>query len=169
MQLFKKAFLAGLLMASVSVFGQQIDKVLVYNRFSDFEEKELFSNKVNTRFINFWATWCKPCVKELPYFQALHEKYPDLDMLLVSLDKINHGDDKISAFLNKRGITIPCVVLADGRVNDWIDKVSSDWSGSIPATLIIHDGKKYFYETDFESLESIEKITNIHLITKKNP
>ena len=160
--------LAFLFLWTIGLAAQSSEPLPVYDRFDDFAAEKLEVAKGEVRLINFWATWCKPCVKELPYFQQLHEKYPDLPMLLVSLDKKTDADSKIGEFLGKRGITIPCVVLADGRANDWIDKVSTEWSGSIPATLIVTSEGRYFYETDFESMEAIEAKTQIYSLIKNN-
>ena len=87
-------------------------------------------------------------------------------MVLVSLDKKADANGRIARFLAQRKITIPVVVLADGRANDWIDKVSPDWSGSIPATLVFNRGEKFFFETDFESMEAIEAAIDIQSLIK---
>ncbi len=134
----------------------------------DFESLEDgYFNKEDgsTYVINFWATWCKPCVKELPAFEKLNENYKEqgIKVVLVSLDfpeKIKTG---VVPFIEKHQLQSEVVLLDDPDANTWIPKVSEAWSGAIPATLIIKDGKKVFFEKSFtyEELETeIKAITN---------
>jgi len=126
----------------------------------DFEGFEPYLHKQNdtTYVINFWATWCAPCVKELPAFEKLNEKYSDenVKVLLVSLDFIKHYDTKLLPFINERSIKSEVILLNDPRSNLWIDKVSPDWSGAIPATIIYSRDKRKFYEQSF-TFKSLEK------------
>jgi thiol-disulfide isomerase/thioredoxin len=125
----------------------------------DFDGLEPYLHKENdtTYIINFWATWCAPCVKELPAFEELNEKYRNekVKVLLVSLDFIKHYDTKLIPFIQERNIKSEVILLNDPRSYLWIDKVSPDWSGAIPATLIYRGNKRKFYEQSFtyESLE----------------
>ena len=99
------------------------------------------------------ATWCKPCVQELPYFEALHQnksKLP-LKVILVSIDRKSDIESRLQPFLAKREMTTEVFLLADGRAHEWIDKVDPSWSGSIPATVLLKKGKKEFYEKEFDS------------------
>jgi thiol-disulfide isomerase/thioredoxin len=126
----------------------------------DFNGFEPYLHKQNdtTYIINFWATWCVPCVKELPAFEELNEKYSNekVKVLLVSLDFVKHYDTKLLPFIEERKIKSEVILLNDPRSNLWIDKVSPDWSGAIPATLIYKGKKRKFYEQSF-SFESLEK------------
>jgi len=112
------------------------------------------------KVINFWATWCKPCVEELPHFEKLHREYKDkqVEVILVSLDQASQKD-KVAATLEKNGMTAKVVLLDEVDFNKWINGVDSNWSGSIPATLIItrNNEQKKFYEQQFYGQE-LEKI-----------
>lgn len=163
---FKHLFLLVGFFWVLTLHAQTKASVPLYEDFAVFQKAELEVGEQTVKLINFWATWCKPCVKELPYFQQLHEKYPELPMLLVSLDKKSDAEGRIASFLAQRNITIPVVVLADGRANDWIDQVAPEWSGSIPATLILNRGSKSFYETDFDSMQAIEEKIDIQSLLK---
>lgn len=92
--------------------------------------------KDTTYVINFWATWCKPCIRELPGFDSLYAetKNANTKIILVSLD---FKDDlkKVNAFLLKNSIKAECVLLDEVNGNDYINTISTDWSGAIPATL----------------------------------
>ncbi|MEL6867056.1 MAG: TlpA family protein disulfide reductase [Bacteroidota bacterium] len=135
-------------------------KVRIYN----FEELEpIFHKKTDTTYIiNFWATWCKPCVAELPYFEALTATYKNekVKVILVSLDFKKQIETKLIPFLQKHNLQSEVLVLYDPNANTWINKVSPEWSGAIPATVIYNQQKREFHEAvfdDFEQLNSIIK------------
>lgn len=113
-----------------------------------------------TLVVNFWATWCIPCVKELPYFEEAHAYYKDTDVkvILVSLDFDTQLESRVIPFLKKKEIKSTVVLLDDPDANSWIDKVSPDWSGAIPATLVMQGTKRAFYEQSFHSFDEIQQI-----------
>jgi thiol-disulfide isomerase/thioredoxin len=119
----------------------------------DFDgfEPLLHQNNDTVYVLNFWATWCKPCVKELPAFEKLNEKFEDgkVKVLLVSLDFIKHYDSRLLPFITEHDLDSEVLLLNDPQSNRWIDKVSPEWSGAIPATLIYKDGMREFYERSF--------------------
>lgn len=95
-------------------------------------------NKPDTSYVvNFWATWCKPCIQELPAFDSLQvrSKGSRVKVLLVSLDFKEDLEKKVNPFLAGRHIQAECVLLDEVNGNDFINKISPGWSGSIPATL----------------------------------
>lgn len=105
--------------------------------------------------VNFWATWCKPCVAELPYFEAASEKYQSqkVKVLLVSLDFLR-DKQKVDKFVTDRNLKSEVVLLNAGNPNVWIDKIEPQWGGAIPATLLYRKGEKLFFsEGEFEQTE----------------
>ncbi|MDP3352661.1 MAG: redoxin domain-containing protein [Flavobacteriaceae bacterium] len=125
----------------------------------DFENFKPFLNQQNDIIyvINFWATWCKPCVEELPAFIKLHEKYQNqnVKVLLVSLDFPTKIKDQLIPFINIKKLEPEVILLDDPNQNNWIPQISEKWSGAIPATLIYKNNKNEFYEQSFifETLE----------------
>ena len=101
--------------------------------------------------VNFCATWCDPCVKELPYFQNVYKKYSStkVKMIFVNLNSTRETD-KVQQFATDKNLQPEVLLLNGGNPNNWIDKVDSSWSGAIPATVMYKHGKKvYFHEGNF--------------------
>lgn len=101
---------------------------------------------------NFWATWCRPCVAELPHFEAMKDSLKDkkIKIILVSLDSRKKAETDLLPFLERKKLRNEVILLNAPDFNSWIDKISPDWSGSIPATLMVRQGRSAFYEQDFE-------------------
>lgn len=137
-------------------FGKIHAQIPVYTSFDSFEKEWLQVNNDTAYLFNFWATWCKPCVEELPYFvQFSKEKINDkTKVVFVSLDtKRDH--EKLIQFVQKNLQGQKVVHLADSRYNDWIDRVDPSWSGSIPASLYLIGKKKEFHEKQFEDVNDL--------------
>jgi thiol-disulfide isomerase/thioredoxin len=109
--------------------------------------------------INFWATFCKPCIAELPYFQALANKYKEkgVKLVLVSLDLKEVFPKKVMAFVKARKLTSPVVFLDESDADLFVPLVDEKWSGAIPASLFINRGKGYRHFIEEElSKEKLE-------------
>jgi thiol-disulfide isomerase/thioredoxin len=125
-------------------------------------QKLLKEENHKLHIINFWATWCKPCVKELPQFTELARTHPDISISLVSLDFIQDLETKVYPFLDKKDIDLRVLLIDELDYNLWIDLVDPSWSGAIPATLIIEPatGHRKFLEKEFENNELEIEIQN---------
>jgi thiol-disulfide isomerase/thioredoxin len=129
-------------------------KPVVYESFADFE-KNVIKNDENTYVINFWATWCAPCVKELPYFEKLSQENKKVKVILVSLDSPKDLEKRLIPFVAKKKITAEVILLGDKDYNSWLPKIDNNWSGSIPATFIINGNKKVFAEREFDNFPQL--------------
>lgn len=119
----------------------------------------LFQEGNKTYVVNFWATWCAPCVKELPYFEAINQK-ENVDVLLVSLDFPKHKESRLLPFIKKHQLQSEVVLLEDSNENLWINAIDSTWSGALPATLIYNQSKRIFYEQSFTEDELNQMINS---------
>ncbi len=138
--------------------------VPVHTTFSSLEG--IFKKQNDTTYvINFWATWCKPCVKELPYFEKLTETYRNdkVRVILVSLDFPKDLERKLIPFLEKWDLQSEVAVLIDSRQQEWIDKVDPSWGGAIPATLVYRSGERTFLEGSFENYEQLDEMLRSHM------
>lgn len=118
----------------------------------------IFAQQSDTTYvINFWATWCKPCVTELPYFLELHEKYKDqkYKFIFVSLDFPKQIEKKLIPFLQKNPLPGKVIVLDDSDSNRWIPEVDPEWSGAIPATVVYNSDHKIFAEKSFHDFPEL--------------
>lgn len=141
-------------------------QVEVFETFDALEKSIFQVSDDSIKIINFWATWCKPCVKELPYFIELADEYSDdkVQLVLVSLDDISRLHDKLIPFLKKNNIREKVVLLNDSKAHKWIDRVDPNWSGAIPITLVMKGKERYLFEREFEDVEDVR--SNIEPIIK---
>jgi thiol-disulfide isomerase/thioredoxin len=132
-----------LLVCSVA-FGQEIKKIKITDL-----EKTIAESKTPL-IVNFWATFCKPCVEEIPYFQQEVKKQEkdSVKLLLVSLDLEEFYPAKIKTFATKQKFTAPIQWLDEYNADYFCPKVDPKWSGAIPATLFINNktGYRKFFE-----------------------
>jgi len=125
----------------------------------DYKTFEPFLNRQNdtTYVVNFWATWCKPCIEELPSFEKLNATYKDkkVKVILVSLDMSKQVESNLLPFIKRKKLKSEVIYLNDPDANSWIEKVDKTWSGAIPATVIYNKNQRKFYEQSFtyEALE----------------
>lgn len=168
--LFSSLFMFGLLACNSSavteskpVALQVIDEgglnIPVYDESSLSHFLHAEDDKIHV--VNFWATWCAPCVKELPDFEELKAEYSEdeVEILMISLDFEEAFEKKLPEFVKKNMTTDVVVVLPESEQN-LIEKVDKNWNGAIPVTVIYDKNKRYFIDgsTSFTELnEQIQK------------
>ncbi len=114
---------------------------------------------------NFWATFCKPCIEEIPYFQELAKKYDSagVQLVLISLDLSEAYPKQISSFATKYKFKSPMKFLDETNADLFCPVVDSTWSGSIPATLFVNNktGYRKFYEEKLSKKKLESEIENM--------
>ena len=112
----------------------------------------------STLVLNFWATWCKPCVAEMPYIERLHDDFSEkkLSVILVSLDFPDQIESKLIPFVEQHKLKSTVLALTDGNYNAWIDRVDPAWGGAIPVTIIYNDQKRVFIDKPFGDYEELK-------------
>jgi len=124
---------------AAKAYGQDVKMVNF-----DAVQKLMERNTDTTYVINFWATWCNPCVHELPNFDRIDSIYKgkEIKIYLISIDFPKEMNSKLAPFVKKNHVKSTVWLLNDPDYNSWIDKVDTSWDGSIPATLIINNKLK---------------------------
>jgi thiol-disulfide isomerase/thioredoxin len=118
----------------------------------------LFEQRNDTTYlINFWATWCKPCLEELPLLQQLQEENQDqpLRVLLISLDTVPAAIARIPDYLERRDLDLPTIVLTDTD-QEWQRALDQNWDGSLPTTFIYRNALRYVYRRNFLTLPDVK-------------
>lgn len=130
----------------------------------DFAKMEASVLKHNDTLyvLNFWATWCKPCVSELPYFLESAKKNSGNKVKFV-FASLNFSDELelVQKFVDKRNITQDVFVLKAGDPNKWLDKIDQSWDGSIPATVMYKGGQKVFFKEGEFTQTELDSIINL--------
>ncbi|MGZ2371960.1 TlpA disulfide reductase family protein [Ancylomarina sp. YFZ004] len=133
----------------------------------NFDELEpIFHYQNDTTYvINFWAMWCKPCVEELPHFEAIRKNYSDkkVKVILVSLDFGNNVEDRLNNFIKRKKINSNVLILDDPDADSWINKIAEKWDGALPATVIYKKEQREVFtrQVTYEELaESIDKMNH---------
>ena len=126
------------------------------------ELSEILSTTNDTTYVvNFWATWCIPCVKELPEFEKLNNQYINkkFKIILISLDFKKDLQTRLIPFIKDKKLSHQVYLFSEPDPNSWIPKIDPDWSGAIPATLIFNKHKRVFRESSitFDELNTIVK------------
>ncbi len=121
---------------------------------------ELKSDKILV--VNFWATWCAPCIKELPQFEQVTTNRNDVEVNLVSIDlDLDPDPDKVYRFMARKKLKSTVLLLDERDPNSWIDKIDTSWEGAIPATLVVNriNGKRKFVGKELREGE-LEKLVD---------
>lgn len=135
-----KPFLLFLSLICTQCTSAQDVKVIKFDELS----MEMTQSNKEIKLINFWATWCKPCIEEMPLFESQNK---EMDVLLVSLDFASQKE-LVNQFVKRKEISSKVVLLDESDYDSWISKIDSSWSGAIPATIIINTktNKRVFVE-----------------------
>ncbi len=150
-----------LILLSCFLLKAQEPKVIAFKDLQAMMDR----NNDTTYVYNFWATWCKECVAELPNFEELNAKYQPqkVKVILISMDFKRELDTRLKPFIINRKIQSQVFLLNEPDYNSWIDKIDPSWGGSIPATIIMNKQQKvrHFFEKELTFAQLEEQIKSI--------
>jgi thiol-disulfide isomerase/thioredoxin len=150
-----KIFIIILLFSGLQSFGQSTPKWKIG------ELENYIKQSTKPVIVNFWATFCKPCIEEIPYFQKLVKKYEQegIELLLVSLD-LKEAYSKIPTFATKYKLNSKIVYLDETNADLFCPKIDEKWSGAIPASLFVNNktGFRKFFEEQIPEKKLEEQI-----------
>lgn len=137
-------------------------KYPIYSNFSEIEP--IFKQNDGVIYVvNFWATWCRPCIQEMEHFDQLmaETSRKNLQVIMISLDKPEAIRTKMKDFVESRPLLIPTVAFTDNFYDGWIYKVDPAWQRStIPVTLFYKNGKRYFNKGQINSYRELEGLVD---------
>lgn len=119
--------------------GESFDQLTVTKVTAEDVKRLVSQPDAKAVLVNMWATWCVPCVKELPDLVKLAHEYEGrgLRVLLVSNDDEKQLAD-VTNFLVAHGVDFPCYIKVE-KDNEFINAIDSRWSGALPTTFL-YDG-----------------------------
>lgn len=163
-----KKFL-GLLILFFSISFYQSQEIVIND--IPMIKYEMLDQKIKTEkdvllVLNFWSTTCAPCVKELPDFMEVNNKFknnPKFKMLLVSLDRAK-DKEKVIQFIKNKKLTAEVILLDDiKRMNTWIPNFEKSWDGNIPVTIVYKNGEKVHFNNGEMTKTELEDIVTKNL------
>lgn len=134
-------------------------KLLFDSSFKDFkwQMQPVSQWKGKPMVVYFWATWCKPCVKEVPELIKLYDEYRGRDVVVLGIAVDNA--DKVEAFMKERNVNYPVLVGGNEAID--LSKKLGNKVGGLPFTIIVdkkgHVVKTYLGEVTKANLEEILK------------
>ncbi|KIO50874.1 TlpA disulfide reductase family protein [Flavobacterium hibernum] len=142
----KSVYIFLLFIFTTSAFSQNVKLINI-----DQLNERIKKGKDSTYVVNFWATWCAPCVKELPHFEKLsaEHKSDKLAVLLISLDFKSKLASNVIPFVKRKNLKNKVFLFNESSPQEFIDRIDPSWSGGIPATLFIKNDKRKFVESEF--------------------
>src|SRR5687768_12172501 len=125
----KTVLLACFLLPALGIAAQDLKRVKIT------ELDSYIQNSTGPMIVGFWATWCAPCMEEIPYLQeAVKKSQGEVRLILVNLDSEKSYPDKINSFTKKHFIKAPVFWLDETNADYFCPFIDPSWSGSIPAT-----------------------------------
>lgn len=102
---------------------------------------DLSAQKTKVVFINFWATWCPPCIAEMPSINKLYQQFKDNENILFVMVDVDNNFDKSNTFMKKKGFILPVYTPAGEIPRKY-------FSGTLPTTVILDKSGNMVFHHD---------------------
>lgn len=158
MKIFK--YIIVLLLTNVCCFLFSLESKAQEIKVIKFDElKQMIQSNDGVQVFNFWATWCKPCVAEIPHFETIAKEFRQngVKVALVSLD-FKKDIQNLETFVRENRLECTIYLLDEPDYNAWINQINTQWSGALPATLIVSGLRNEFFEKTFDYQSLVEKV-----------
>jgi thiol-disulfide isomerase/thioredoxin len=137
----KKIFLTAVIVffSITFSFAQNITKIKM-----DDVLKMIDSSKTPL-IINFWATWCRPCIEEIPRLESNVDSFKTLGakLILISVDFAKDFDSRLVPFVKQHGYSADVYWLDENDPAEFCPRIDKHWAGKIPAILMVNNAKHY--------------------------
>ena len=150
-------FLIIILFSSVSAYAQEVKSLKSTQELDELKN----SLKGKVVLINFWATWCKPCVKEFPELVKLYNNYKDknFQLVFISADVPEEIESKVVPFLKSQNVDFVSYYNNFDKPEELINYIDKNWEGAIPST--------YVYDKEGNMTSNILGIKNYEFFEKE--
>ena len=160
-----RLFILFILLLPGNMDAQKVEKIDNDQFFDllDLKEDKLF-------IMNFWATWCSPCVTELPDFIKVSDELSDKDIefIFINLDFPSQYESRLLPFMEKYNFKDKVYTLSEVNYNEWIPQVEEEWSGEIPSTLFFNNARNiYHFHSDAMNADEL-RLTINNLLSEIN-
>ena len=161
----KTFFVAAFLIFAVPGISQDVKSVKITDLENTIKESK------TPLIVNFWATFCVPCLEEIPYFQETAEQYKakNVSLVFVSLDMKEAYPVKVNEMAKRLKLVYPVVWLNETNADYFCPKIDTSWTGGMPSSLFVNNATGYhkFFEEPL-SKDKLEKEIQVMLSPAKN-
>lgn len=124
-------------------------------RLNDAAIAKLPSEK-ETVVLNFWATWCQPCVEEIPLFIRLQKQHPEISVVGISMDELNQ-ETQVHSFAQKHGMNYRVILRQGDDFEKMVNSIDPAWIGALPATFVFKNGARIFSKTGLITEQELQQ------------